>query len=46
MYKELNNKNFKIDLLNHDFMFELGLDKPEYNRYKNWNKLIKKIISI
>jgi len=46
MYKELNKTNFKIDLLNPDFMFELGLDKPEYNRYKNWNKLIKKIISI
>jgi hypothetical protein len=46
MYKELKKTNFKIDLLNPDFMFELGLDKPEYNRYKNWNKLIKKIISI
>ena len=46
MYKELKKTNFKIDLLNPDFMFELGLDKPEYNSYKNWNKLIKKIISI
>jgi hypothetical protein len=46
MYKELKKTTFKIDLLNPDFMFELGLDKPEYNRYKNWNKLIKKIISI
>jgi hypothetical protein len=46
MYKELKKTNFKIDLLNPDFMFELGLDKPKYNSYKNWNKLIKKIISI
>jgi hypothetical protein len=46
MYKELKKTNFKIDLLNPDFMFELGLDKPKYNHYKNWNKLIKKIISI
>jgi hypothetical protein len=46
MYKELKKTNFKINLLNPDFMFELGLNKPEYNHYKNWNKLIKKIISI
>jgi len=46
MYKELNKTNFKIDLLNPDFMFELGLNNPEYRSYKNWNKLIKKIISI
>jgi len=46
MYKELKKSNFKIDLLNPDFMFEIGLTYPEYNRYRNWNKLIKKIISI
>jgi tellurite resistance-related uncharacterized protein len=46
MYKELKKTNFKIDLLNPDFMFELGLTNPIYNNYKNWNKLIKKIISI
>jgi hypothetical protein len=46
MYKELNKTNFKIDLLNPDFMFELGLNNPEYRSYKNWNKLIKKIISL
>jgi len=27
-------------------MFELGLVKPEYARYKNWNKLMNKIASI
>ena len=46
LYKELNRTNFKIDLMNPDFMFELGLNKPEYNHYKNWNKLINKITSI
>ena len=46
MYKELKKTNFKIDLLKPEYMFELGLTNPEYNKYKNWNKLIKKIISI
>jgi hypothetical protein len=46
MYKELKKTNFKIDLTNPDFMFEIGLTYPEYNHYRNWNKLIKKIISI
>jgi hypothetical protein len=46
MYKELKKTNFKIDLTNPDFMFQLGLTEPDYNGYGNWNKLIKKIISI
>ncbi len=46
MYKELAKTKFKIDLNNNDFMFEKGLTQPEYNRYKSWNKLIKKITSI
>lgn len=46
MYKELKKTNFKIDLDRPDFMFEKGLDKPEFNMYRNWNKLIKKIVSI
>ena len=46
MYKELKKTNFKIDLINPDYMFELGLTKPEFSRYKSWNKLIKKIISV
>jgi hypothetical protein len=46
MYKELKKTNFKIDLTKPEFMFELGLTSPEYNQYKNWNKLINKIISI
>jgi hypothetical protein len=46
MYKELKKNNFKIDLKNKDYMFEEGITQPDFNRYKNWNKLIKKIISI
>ena len=46
MYKELRNTNFKIDLINPEYMFELGLTYPEYSRYINWNKLINKIITI
>jgi hypothetical protein len=46
MYKELKKNNFVVDLTNPEYMFELGLTYPEYNRYRNWNKLIKKIVSI
>jgi tellurite resistance-related uncharacterized protein len=46
LYKELKKTNFKIDLLDPEYMFELGLAYPDYKSYKNWNKLIKKIISI
>jgi hypothetical protein len=46
MYLKLLKTKFKIELNNPDFMFELGLTRPEFNLYKNWNKLIKKIISI
>jgi hypothetical protein len=46
MYKELKKNNFIVDLNNPEYMFELGLTYPKYERYKNWNKLIKKIISI
>ena len=46
MYKELKKTNFKIDLLKPEFMFELGLNKHEFNGYRNWSKLIKKIVSI
>ena len=46
MYKELKKTKFKIDLYKPEFMFELGLNVPEFNKYKNWNKLINKIASI
>ena len=46
MYKELKRCNFKIDLKNKDFIFEEGLIYPEFSRYRQWNKLIKKIAAI
>jgi hypothetical protein len=46
MYDELKKTNFKIDLKNPEYMFELGLKYPKFEQYTNWNKLYKKIISI
>ena len=46
MFKALMKSRYKIDLLNPDYMFELGLIYPEYNRYKNWKNLFNKIVTI
>jgi hypothetical protein len=46
MYDKLRKSKFKIDLNKPEFMFELGLTQPEYNRYRQWDKLIKKIKTI
>lgn len=46
MYKELSKSKFKIDLKNPEFMFELTDGQSEFRRYRQWNKLIKKIISL
>lgn len=46
MYKELKKNNFVVDLNNTNYLFENNLIYPEFEKYKNWNKLIKKIISI
>ena len=46
MFKSLVKTKFKINLDNPDFMFELGLTYPEYNRYRKWKQLINKIKSI
>ena len=46
MYSKLLKTKFQINMNDPDFMFEFGLTYPEFNRYRNWNKLIKKIISI
>jgi hypothetical protein len=46
MFLELFKSKFKIDITKKEFMFELGLTQPEFNGYKNWNKLINKIMSI
>jgi hypothetical protein len=46
MYNELKKTKFKINVTKEEFHFELGIPQPEYRRYRNWNKLIKQIISI
>lgn len=46
MFLSLYKSKFKIDLDKSEFMFELGLISPNFDKYKKWNKLIKKIISI
>lgn len=45
MYEELRKTNFKINLRNKDFMF-LKSENPNFNEYKHWDKLIRKIISV
>ena len=42
MYQSLRSNNFEIDVTNEEYMFEY----VGKNDYKQWNKLIKKIVSI
>ena len=46
MYESLRKSKFKIVLNEPEYMFEKNVPQPEFKRYKQWNKLIKKIISI
>jgi hypothetical protein len=46
MYIALEKSNFLIDIRNNDYMLELSYGSNKFNEYKNWNKLIKKIVSI
>jgi hypothetical protein len=46
MYKNLEKTGFRIDLRDERFMFETLTWEPNYNNYKQWNKLIKQIVSI
>lgn len=46
MFNEISRNKMRIDITKKEFMFELGLVYPEYDRYRNWNKLINKIMSI
>ena len=46
MYEELKKTDFMINLNNPEFMIELSGCDGKYKEYKNWNKLIRKIISI
>jgi hypothetical protein len=45
MYDRIRKSKFKIDLTNPDYMFEMCA-KSQFGYYKQWNKLIKKIITI
>jgi hypothetical protein len=46
MYQSLRKSRFKIYLNNKDFMFEDSEGISLFSKYSNWDKLIKKIISI
>ena len=49
MYNSLEENNFKVDVLNKEYMFEEAneyVNDTIYNHYKQWDKLIKKIITI
>jgi len=46
MYNALKNNNFKVDITDKRFMIETGLTNPEFNLYKQWNKLFNIIKSI
>lgn len=45
MYDRIRKSKFKIDLNNPDYMFE-ACGKSQFGYYKQWDKLIKKIITI
>jgi hypothetical protein len=46
MYNELQKSKFLIDIYKNEYMFESSDGHAEFRRYKNWNKLIKKIIML
>jgi hypothetical protein len=46
MFMALIKTKFKIDITKKEYMFELGLTQPEFDRYTNWNKLFKTIKSV
>lgn len=46
MYDQLKKSKFKIDLNNPEFMFQSGEESHRYKSYRQWDKLIKKIMSI
>jgi hypothetical protein len=46
MFLSLRKSRFKIDLTKPEYMFTYNSNKPKFEEYTKWNKLIKKIISI
>jgi hypothetical protein len=45
MYDELSKTDFIVDINNKEYMFE-KCEKSHFSEYKQWNKLINKIIAI
>lgn len=46
MFTAIRKNRFKINIDNPDYFFEKNLIKGNYKEYKNWNNLLKKIITI
>jgi len=46
MFKSLKKNNFKIDIKNPEYFFEKSINFYTFNEYKQWNKLLRKIVSI
>lgn len=46
MYDKIRKSRFRININDSNFMFEKTEGLGKFDEYKNWNKLIKKIISI
>lgn len=46
MYDKLRKSRFKIDITKPEFMFEDSEGRVDFNQYRQWNKLINKIVSI
>ena len=46
MYDYLRKNKFIIDIFNEEFMFDNLPISPNYSYYREWNKLIKKIVAI
>ena len=47
MYNGLKDSGFKVDVKNKEFMFEMSETTDcSFITYPQWNKLIKKIVSI
>jgi hypothetical protein len=46
MYEELKKSDFLINLDNPEYMIESDGYIGKYEKYTQWNKLIRKIISI
>lgn len=45
MYEELKKSNFIVDIRNRDYMF-LKSNKVNFNGYRHWDKLLRRIVSI